>query len=155
LSNHNLLGEALTHPSVKGSTASESTDQARLEYLGDSVLGLIIAKHLYENHKSMSEGRMTLIRQNLVNEKSLAEAARSVSLGKWLTLQENSESLRDKDSVLADTFEAILGAIFLDQGLPAATRFVMKVSGPAIDFQGVGRGGVCGGFVPRNLAGRQ
>jgi ribonuclease III len=145
--NHALLIEALRHPSLKGgypptqgkrwftpSNPKPPLDQGRLEFLGDSVLGLIVAEHLFEQHAEMSEGHMTMIRQSVVNEKVLADAARELQLGKWIQMSQSEEDGggRSKDAVLADTFEAVLGAIYLDRGLEPARGYVMKARPPPL-----------------------
>ncbi len=78
----------------------------------------------------MNEGQMTIIRQSVVNEKALADAAREMQLGKWIQLSQSESDCggRSKDAVLADTFEAVLGAIYLDRGIISAREFVMKAS---------------------------
>ena len=139
--NHALLLEALRHPSLKSdyppaqakkwftpSNPEPPSDQGRLEFLGDSVLGFIVAEHIFEEHAAMGEGPMTIIRQSVVNEKALADAAREMQLGKWIQLSRSELDCggRSKNAVLADTFEAILGAIYLDRGLIPAREFVLK-----------------------------
>lgn len=115
-----LLALALTHRS-RGSDNNE-----RLEFLGDSVLNLIISALLYDRFPDLSEGDLTRLRASLVNKPSLAALARELSLGQYLQLGEGE--LRsggfDRDSILADALEAVFGAIYLDGGLDEARRVI-------------------------------
>jgi len=115
-----LLALALTHRS-RGSNNNE-----RLEFLGDSVLNLIISALLYERFPDLSEGDLTRLRASLVNKPSLAALARELSLGEYLQLGEGE--LRsggfDRDSILADALEAVFGAIYLDGGVDEARRVI-------------------------------
>jgi ribonuclease-3 len=106
-----LLKLALTHRSISGNHNNE-----RLEFLGDSILGMVVADYLYNNFPNEKEGRLTRLRANLVKQDSLAEIARRLKLGDYLHLgagELKSGGFR-RDSILADTVEAILGAIYLD-----------------------------------------
>jgi len=108
-----LLKLALTHRSVSGNHNNE-----RLEFLGDSILGMLVAEYLYQHFPQEKEGRLTRLRATLVKQDSLAEIARHLQLGDYLLLgagELKSGGFR-RDSILADTVEAILGAIFLDSG---------------------------------------
>lgn len=108
-----LIKLALTHRSVSGNHNNE-----RLEFLGDSILGMIIADYLYHRFPQEKEGRLTRLRANLVRQESLADIARTLKLGDYLNLgagELKSGGFR-RDSILADTVEALLGAIFLDSG---------------------------------------
>ena len=129
--NRELLAEALRHASrkTKKKGPEQCRTQGRLEYLGDSVLSLIVARHLFDNFPDMKEGQMTMIRQAAVNERNLAKISRELDLGSWIELHPYTDfsGARDLDSVLADTFEAILAAIFIEHGLDAASEFVLKV----------------------------
>ena len=105
-----LLKLALTHRSISGNHNNE-----RLEFLGDSILGMVVADYLYKNFAQEKEGRLTRLRANLVQQDSLAEIARRLKLGDYLHLgagELKSGGFR-RDSILADTVEAILGAIYL------------------------------------------
>ena len=117
-----LLTRALTHRS-RGSDNNE-----RLEFLGDSVLNLVISSLLYERFPNLSEGDLTRLRASLVNKPALASVARELSLGHYLQLGEGE--LRsggfDRDSILADGVEAVFGAIYLDGGLDEARRVIMS-----------------------------
>jgi ribonuclease-3 len=124
----NLLRLALTHPSVAHESGREMEHNQRLEFLGDSVLGLVLSQQLYEKFPDADEGLLTKSRAKLVNAASLAEHARRLNLGAHLILSRGEEISggRDRASALADAFEALLGAIFLDDGFDAAREFVLR-----------------------------
>ncbi len=128
-----LLKLALTHISLANDLKIESNQ--RLEFLGDSVLSYVIATKIYEMYPDSDEGDLTKIRAILVCEKSLAELAREMNLGDALKLGRSEAMSRgkDKDSVLADTFEAILGAIFLDGGIEEAKKWTLNAFGDRIE----------------------
>ncbi len=131
-SNKDLLDLALTHISLANDLKKESNQ--RLEFLGDSVLSCIIAAELYRLHPNCNEGDLTKIRAALVCEKSLAELARKLGLGSGIKLG-RSEAKSDgtgKDSILADTFEAVLGAIYLDSDDATAREWTLNVFGNLI-----------------------
>jgi len=123
-----LLTQALTHRS-KGSTNNE-----RLEFLGDSILGFVAADLLYVKFDNAPEGHLSRFRASLVKKETLAELAREFSLGDYLLL--GSGELKSggfrRDSILADTLEAIIGAIYLDNGLDGARNFVEKCLAPRL-----------------------
>jgi ribonuclease III len=123
-----LLKLALTHPSVAHETTAQVPHNQRLEFLGDAVLGLVLTQELYERFDTVSEGPLTKARAQMVNRRSLAEQARRFDLGEFLILSRGEESSggREKQSALADAFEAILGAIFLDGGFAAARDFILQ-----------------------------
>ena len=120
-----LLKTALTHPSLG------SGHNQRLEFLGDAVLELCVSEKIYGRHPEMQEGAMTRLRQKLVREEKLAEAARQVDLGRLLRMDRSCEMSggRDNPSVLCDTFEAVLAAVYLDGGLDAAREMVVRLIG--------------------------
>ena len=119
---------ALTHPSVAHEANTALTHNQRLEFLGDSVLGLILSRALYEKFSDADEGALTKSRVKLVNAGSLAAHARELGLGAHLILSRGEENTggRDRASALADAFEAVLGAVFLDGGFDAAREFVLR-----------------------------
>jgi ribonuclease-3 len=123
-----LLALALTHPSVAHESGKEMEHNQRLEFLGDSVLGLVLSQQLYEKFPDADEGLLTKSRAKLVNAASLAEHARRLNLGAHLILSRGEEISggRDRASALADAFEALLGAIFLDGGFDAVREFVLR-----------------------------
>jgi ribonuclease III len=123
-----LLGLALTHPSKAHENNAVTRHNQRLEFLGDSVLGLILSRELYERFPEADEGALTKSRAKLVNSQSLAAHARALDLGTHLILSRGEENTggRDRASALADAFEAVLGAIFLDHGFEAARDFILR-----------------------------
>lgn len=123
-----LLSLALTHPSVAHERSSPVQTNQRLEFLGDAVLQLVLTRELYEKFPDCDEGPLTKARAKLVNRRSLAERARQLSLGQHLMVSRGEELSggRDRPSALADTFEALLGAIFLDGGFDAACEFILR-----------------------------
>ncbi len=110
------------------SDGAEHPDNERLEFLGDAVLGLVITEKLYRSSAS-DEGRLTRARASLVRRETLARHARSLGLGEFVRLGrgEQASGGADKDSILADVLEAVIGAIYLDGGLPAASDFIGKL----------------------------
>lgn len=124
----NLLHLALTHPSVAHESGKELQHNQRLEFLGDAVLQLVLTQKLYEQFPSDDEGPLTKARAKLVNRSTLAERARSLNLGAHLILSRGEEMHggRERDSALADAFEALLGAVFLDGGFDAAREFILR-----------------------------
>ena len=124
--NRELIKIALSHRSSLKDTGLGSNE--RLEFLGDAVLGLIVSNFLYNQNKDLSEGDLTRMKATLVNETILARAAMSFNLGDYifLSIEEEKSGGRYKPSIIADAFEAITGAIYLDGGFEAAEKFVMK-----------------------------
>ena len=122
-----LLQLALTHPSVAHEQGAPVQHNQRLEFLGDAVLQLVLTRELYEKFPACGEGPLTKARAKLVNRRSLAEQGRLLGLGESLILShgEATHGGRERPSALADTFEALLGAIFLDGGFDAARNFVL------------------------------
>ncbi len=123
-----LLQLALTHPSVAHEHGTPVQTNQRLEFLGDAVLQLVLTRELYEKFTAFGEGPLTKARAKLVNRRSLAERARQVGLGAHLILSRGEEISggRERLSALADTFEALLGAVFLDGGFDAAREFILR-----------------------------
>lgn len=121
-----LLKTALTHSSYANENKGASGSNERLEFLGDSVLGMMVARHLYLNFDGMPEGGMTRLRSELVCEQSLYDAAARIGFGRHIRLGKGEELSggRNRASILADAFEAVLAAIYLDGGEEAARRFV-------------------------------
>jgi ribonuclease-3 len=132
----NLLLEALTHSSYANENPEEEINfNERLEFLGDSVLGIIISDFLFKNYPNLPEGKLTKIRAKIVCEASLAEASREIELGEFLRLG-NGEELtggRNRPSILADGFEALLAAIYLDSDLEAVERFIFRTMNHIIE----------------------
>jgi ribonuclease-3 len=123
-----LLRLALTHPSKAREINARLRHNQRLEFLGDAVLGLVLSRELYEAFPGADEGLLTQSRARLVNRDSLGQRGRSLGLGAHLILSRGEESSggRDRVSALADAFEALLGAIFLDQGFDAVRAFIVR-----------------------------
>jgi len=123
-----LLRLALTHPSIAHEANVATAHNQRLEFLGDSVLGLVLSRELFEKFPTVDEGALTKSRAKLVNAGSLALHARTLGLGAHLILSRGEENTggRDRASALADAFESLLGAIFLDGGFEAAREFVLR-----------------------------
>jgi len=123
-----LLQLALTHPSVAHEQDLPIQTNQRLEFLGDAVLQLVLTRELYEKFPAFGEGPLTKARAKLVNRRTLAERARQLGLGRHLILSRGEElsNGRERPSALADTFEALLGAVFLDGGFGAAREFILR-----------------------------
>jgi ribonuclease-3 len=123
-----LLRLALTHPSVAHEQGVPLQTNQRLEFLGDAVLQLVLTRALYDEFPGFSEGPLTKARAKLVNRRSLAEHAGQLGLGQHLILSKGEETHggRERPSALADTYEAVLGAMFLDGGFAAAQEFVLR-----------------------------
>ena len=124
-----LLHLALTHPSLAHEQGAPVQHNQRLEFLGDAVLQLVLTRELYEKFPAFGEGPLTKGRAKLVNRRSLAEKGRDLRLGEHLILSRGEEvnGGRDRPSALADAFEAVLGAIFLDGGFQTVSEFVQNL----------------------------
>ncbi len=131
-----LLRLALTHRShLVTSGASRLESNERLEFLGDSVIGLVVNHHLYRSHPDLAEGDLTVRKARLVSGASLATVAAELGLGSYLLLSHGEESTggRERESILADAFEALVGALYLDGGLDTARRFLANTLLTRID----------------------
>ena len=129
-----LLQQALAHRSWCGEQEGGAPSNERLEFLGDAVLGLVVAGYTYERYPDFAEGKLAKVRSAVVNARVLAEVAGSLGVGDVLLLGRGEEGSggRGKASILADAFEAVLGAVYLDAGWDAARRLVLRELGPAI-----------------------
>ena len=129
-----LLELALTHRSYAYENGGLPTNE-RLEFLGDSVLGVIITETLYRTHPDLSEGRLAKLRAAVVNARALAEVARTVGLGPHIRLGKGEESTggHDKASILADTVEAVIGAAYLTGGFENAGRLIHLLFDPMLE----------------------
>ncbi len=128
-----LLLEALTHKSfVHESGEKSDKDNQRLEFFGDAVIGFFVSEMLLERYPKVREGRLSKIRASLVNEKTLAHLAAGIELGRYLRLGKGEEKTggREKNSVLADAYEALVAAVYLDGGADSAEHLVEKHFGP-------------------------
>ncbi len=129
-----LLQRALTHRSYAYENGGVAHNE-RLEFLGDSVLGQAVTVQLFTEHPDLDEGELAKRRASVVSTVALAEVARSIGLGRHLLLGRGEELTggRDKDSILADTMEAIFGATFLSAGPDAATALVLRLTMPLLE----------------------
>lgn len=127
-SDKSLMETALSHSSYANESKSVRQSNERLEFLGDSVLSIVVSKYLFNHFSHLPEGELTKIRASLVCEKSLYEFALSIDLGKYLLLGkgEDSSGGRKRPSILADAFEAVIAAIYLDGGMDSAQEFILK-----------------------------
>lgn len=144
LADHATALAALTHKSYCNEHKDEPClDNERLEFLGDAVVDLAIGQRLYERLPKANEGELSKLRSAIVNEDCLAKVARGLSLGALLLLGkgEDRSGGRDKNSVLADALEAVLGAVYLGNGMAAVLHIVDVCFGPAIEDVVAGREG--------------
>ena len=124
-----LLENALTHSSYANEhKAKGAQSNERLEFLGDSILGMVVADHLYRNHPDLPEGELTRTRAALVCEESLVEVAAELNLGEYLRLGKGEESGggRHRPSIQADAVEAVLAAVYLDGGIGSARKIIQR-----------------------------
>lgn len=135
IKNTKLLEEALTHRSYLNEVKIKVPSNERLEFLGDSILSFIVSCYLFTKYPDFNEGKLTNLRSLLVNTKMLAELAKECDLGSRLRLSKGEEESggRNNQSLLADTFEAFLGALFLDKGIEEVTTFVHATVIPQAD----------------------
>ncbi|HLU97304.1 MAG TPA: ribonuclease III, partial [Thermobifida alba] len=128
-----ILTRALTHRSYAYENGGLPTNE-RLEFLGDSVLGLVVTDTLYRTHPDLPEGQLAKLRAAVVNMRALADVARSLGIGRYVRLGRGEEATggRDKSSILADTLEALIGAVYLDRGLDEASALVHRLFDPLI-----------------------
>lgn len=132
--NKQMIMEALTHSSYANEHRHVKADNERLEFMGDAVLQLWSSRKLFALRPTLSEGKMTTLRAQLVCEEALAQYNRQLGLGKYLLLGTGEERNggRNRDSLLADMFEALIGALYLDQGMYAVNIILEQVLTPAI-----------------------
>jgi ribonuclease-3 len=132
---YSLLVRALTHRSYLNEHPEEVLeDNERLEFLGDAVLDFIVGAYLYHRFPEMDEGELTSLRAALVRAKTLANFSRQLEIGRFLKLGygEAENGGRERTPLLCASFEAVIGAIYLDQGLPAVQPLVEQLIGPAL-----------------------
>lgn len=129
-----LLDEAMAHRSWCAEQGGLASNE-RLEYLGDAVLGLVVAEYTFRNHPELSDGVMSKVRAAVVNTRVLAEVALELGVDRDLRLGrgEDQSGGRAKESILADATEALIGAVYLDGGLGEAERFILSLLGQRID----------------------
>ncbi|MCC8043780.1 MAG: ribonuclease III [Oscillospiraceae bacterium] len=132
--NKKLLTEALSHSSYANESKRSKNSNERLEFLGDSVLSIVISEHLFKHFKHLPEGDLTKIRASLVCEKALFEFSKQIDLGSYILLGKGEENTggRNRPSIVSDAFEAVIAAVFLDGGMESAKEYVL-------------------GFIPRDL----
>jgi len=123
-----LLQMGLTHRSYSHAAGSGMSNE-RLEFLGDSVLGLVIAEQLYRDHPNMHEGELTKTKALMVNESTLADISKDIELNKYVRLarEEDRSGGRERPSIISDAFESIIAAVFLDGGIKAAREVVLRI----------------------------
>lgn len=128
-----LMSLALTHPSYAQERSLDSNNQ-RLEFLGDAVLNLVVAEFLYRNYPDQAEGELTKIRARVVCEPALSQIAGQLRLGDYLLLGKGEEKSggRTRKSILADGMEAVIGAVYLDQGYQTVRDFILGYLGETI-----------------------
>ncbi len=126
--NKHLLLEALSHSSYANEKRKSRKCNERLEFLGDSVLSIVVAEFLFHEYPDMPEGELTKLRSSMVCEKALHVFAQKIHLGEFLLLGKGEEHTggRERSSILADAFEAVIAAIFLDGGMDAAKRHILR-----------------------------
>ena len=129
-----LLNQALTHRSYSYENHN-SPNNERLEFLGDTVLGFVVTTHIYSRFPDLAEGELTKIKNAVVSAKALAPIGRELKLGEHLVLGKGEESSggRDKDNLISDAVEAVLGAVYLEHGLDAAASIIERMVFPLLD----------------------
>jgi ribonuclease-3 len=129
-----LVERAVTHRSFAYENGGLPTNE-RLEFLGDSVLGLVVTEELFRRHPELPEGQLAKLRAAVVNSRALAEVARSLGVGRFLRLGRGEEASggRDKSSILADAVEALIGAIYLDLGAEPTRKVVLRLFADLLD----------------------
>jgi len=133
---YNLLHQALTHSSYTYESKQNGFENnQRLEFLGDAVLDLAVSDHLFRSYPHLDEGNLTKMRAALVCEPSLARVAKTLGVGLCLLMGKGEERTggRERPSILADVFEALLGAVYLDQGLKVAGNLALRLLEPVIE----------------------
>src|SRR5580698_9403875 len=136
------LDLAVTHRSFAYENGGVPTNE-RLEFLGDSVLGLVITEELYQRYPDLPEGQLAKLRAAVVNARALAGVGRTIEIGQYLKLGRGEETSggRDKSSILADALEAVIGAYYLDQGIEASRVLVLRLFAAVLDAAaGLGAG---------------
>lgn len=145
-----LLVRALTHSSFANESRLEQRDNERLEFLGDTIIGFVVSEYLLLNHPDFSEGRLSKLRAHLVSAGSLSRVSSCLELGRFLRLGkgEAKSGGRKKQAKLVDAIEALVAAVYLDGGMEAARRFVLKQLSEDLDEI------LSGSFVSRDYKSR-
>ena len=133
--NRELFEQAFIHRSFLNETKKKISSNERLEFLGDSILSFIVSQNLYLKYPDFDEGILTNMRSLLVNTKSLAEVARDLGFGRYLRLSKGEEESkgRQNQSLLANCFEAFIGALFIDSGIIVVEKFLVEIFEPKIE----------------------
>lgn len=134
--NKSLLQRAVTHRSFVNEFGKNAKDNERLEYLGDSVLALVVNEYLFKHFEDYQEGKLAKIKSAVVSEATLAKLARKIDLGEFILMGrgEDHSGGRERPSILANTLEAVIGAIFLDSGLKISRKFVLALISDEIEI---------------------
>lgn len=134
LRNSKLLEEAFTHRSYLNEAKLKVTSNERLEFLGDSILSFVVSNYLFAKYPQFDEGNLTNLRSLMVKTKSLSEIARELQMGQLLKLSKGEEESKGRENatLLENSFEAYIGALFLDQGMVSVVKFLEKVLFPKI-----------------------
>lgn len=129
LSDKGLIDNAFVHRSFLNETKKKLSSNERLEFLGDSILSYVVSKYLFQKYGNLSEGELTNIRSSIVKTATLAEVSRNLALGNYLLLSKGEEESggRQNKSILADTFEALIGGLFLEFGISKTETVIMDV----------------------------
>ena len=133
--NENLLKTALTHSSYANENKTGLHSNERLEFLGDSVLSIVVSEFIFSNYPDLPEGKLSKLRASLVCEKTLCKFSKKLNVGSFLYLSHGEKNCNgaNRDSILADAFEAIIAAIYLDGGFDSAKKFILSFVKQEID----------------------
>ncbi len=133
--NQQLFHHAFFHRSYLNETKEHIESNERLEFLGDSILSFVVSSHLFRTYPQFDEGILTNLRSLVVNTKSLAKEAKTLNFGQYLHLSRGEEESggRENESILANTFEAFIGALFIDQGIESVDKFLHETIVPHIE----------------------
>ena len=133
--NKELLTEALTHSSFANESKAKVRCNERLEFLGDSILGAVVADYIFNEKKDLPEGELTKLKSSLVCEKALCGFSRQIGVGEYIRLSHGEQhgGGRTRSSILADAFEAIVAAVYLDGGMEEARRFILAYTVPLME----------------------
>jgi ribonuclease-3 len=123
-----LLIEALSHSSYANENKKTRNSNERLEFLGDSVLSIVVSKHLFNDYKHLPEGALTKLRASLVCEKALYEFSKKIHLGEYILLGKGEENTggRERPSIVSDAFEAVIASIYLDGGFEPVEKYILS-----------------------------
>ena len=126
--NQKLITEALSHSSYANESKKQRNSNERLEFLGDSVLSVVVSNYIFEHFKHLPEGELTKLRASLVCEQALFDFSKKIDLGSFIMLGKGEEMTggRERPSIVSDAFEAVIAAIYLDGGMDVATKYVLS-----------------------------